>query len=82
MIQLSGAGKRFGPKVLYEGLDWMIGPKEKAGIVGGNGTGKSHALKGSCRFRNTGLRLSQLPEGRQNRLSSAGRSVAFRPFRI
>jgi hypothetical protein len=28
MIQLSGAGKRFGPKMLFEGLDWLTGPAE------------------------------------------------------
>ena len=45
MIQLTGAGKRFGPKVLFEDLDWLVNPKERAGIVGGNGTGKSTLLK-------------------------------------
>ena len=45
MIQLTGAGKRFGPKVLFENLDWLVNPKERAGIVGGNGTGKSTLLK-------------------------------------
>jgi ATP-binding cassette subfamily F protein 3 len=45
MIQLSGAGKQFGPKVLFENVDWLITSKERAGIVGGNGTGKSTLLK-------------------------------------
>jgi ATP-binding cassette subfamily F protein 3 len=45
VIQLTGAGKRFGPKVLFEELDWLVNPKERAGIVGGNGTGKSTLLK-------------------------------------
>ncbi|HEY3837984.1 MAG TPA: ABC-F family ATP-binding cassette domain-containing protein, partial [Bryobacteraceae bacterium] len=45
MIQLTGAGKRFGPKVLFQELDWLVNPKERAGIVGGNGTGKSTLLK-------------------------------------
>src|SRR6476469_7658906 len=45
MIQLTGAGKRFGHKLLFEGLDWMITPKDRAGLVGANGTGKSTLLK-------------------------------------
>ena len=45
MLQLSGAGKRFGHKLLFDGLDWLITPKERAGLVGGNGTGKSTLLK-------------------------------------
>jgi ATP-binding cassette, subfamily F, member 3 len=45
MIQLSGAGKRFGHKLLFEELDWLITPKDRAGIVGANGTGKSTLLK-------------------------------------
>ena len=45
MIQLTGAGKRFGPKVLFENLDWLVNPKERAGLVGGNGAGKSTLLK-------------------------------------
>ena len=45
MIQLTGAGKRFGPKILFEELNWLITPKDHIGIVGGNGTGKSTLLK-------------------------------------
>src|SRR3954447_10285598 len=45
MIQLSGAGKRFGPQLLFEGLNWLVTPKERVGIVGANGTGKSTLLK-------------------------------------
>jgi ATP-binding cassette subfamily F protein 3 len=81
MIQLSGAGKRFGPKMLFEGLDWLIGPKEKCGIVGGNGTGKSTLLKvlggiesldyGSVN-RMKGVTVGYLP---QDGLTLSGRTV-------
>ncbi len=45
MLQLSSAGKRFGQKLLFEDLNWLIGPEERTGLVGGNGTGKSTLLK-------------------------------------
>jgi ATP-binding cassette subfamily F protein 3 len=45
MIQLSGAGKRFGPKLLFENLNWLITPQDRIGLVGANGTGKSTLLK-------------------------------------
>jgi len=45
MIKLSGAGKRFGPKLLFENLNWMITPKDRAGLVGANGSGKTTLLK-------------------------------------
>ncbi len=45
MIHLSGAGKGFGSKVLFEDLNWVIGPEERVGLVGANGTGKSTLLK-------------------------------------
>ena len=45
MIQLSAAGKRYGHKVLFEGLDWLITPNDRVGLVGANGTGKSTLMK-------------------------------------
>jgi len=45
MIQLSGAGKRFGHKLLFENTDWLITPRDRIGLVGGNGTGKSTLMK-------------------------------------
>jgi len=81
MIQLTGAGKRFGHKLLFENLDWLINPKDRVGLVGGNGTGKSTLLKclgGIEQFDmgsiNTmrGLTMGYLP---QDGLSLSGRSV-------
>ena len=45
MIQLSLAGKRFGPKLLFDNLNWLITPHERVGLVGANGTGKTTLLK-------------------------------------
>jgi ATP-binding cassette subfamily F protein 3 len=45
MIQLTAAGKRFGPKVLFQELDWLIAPHDRVGLVGANGTGKTTLLK-------------------------------------
>jgi len=45
MIQLSGAGKRFGHKLLFENVDWLITHHDHIGLVGGNGTGKSTLMK-------------------------------------
>ena len=45
MIQLSSAGKRYGQKLLFEGVDWLITNHDGVGLVGANGTGKSTLLK-------------------------------------
>jgi ATP-binding cassette subfamily F protein 3 len=45
MIQLANAGKRFGHKLLFENVDWLITPQDRIGLVGANGTGKSTVMK-------------------------------------
>jgi ATP-binding cassette subfamily F protein 3 len=45
MIQLSSAGKRYGHKLLFENVDWLITNHDRVGLVGANGTGKSTLLK-------------------------------------
>src|SRR6201987_3318458 len=45
MIQLSGAGKRFGHKLLFENVDWLITAHDRLGLVGANGAGKSTLMK-------------------------------------
>ena len=81
MIQLSQAGKRFGPKLLFEGVDWLITPQDRIGLVGANGTGKSTLLKviggleqldmGECHLMK-GLTVGYLP---QDGMSLSGRTV-------
>ncbi len=81
MIQLTGAGKRYGPRILFENVDWLVTPNERAGIVGANGTGKSSLLKvlagiegldSGILTTQKGVTLGYLP---QEGLSLSGRSV-------
>ncbi|MGA3204966.1 MAG: ABC-F family ATP-binding cassette domain-containing protein, partial [Bryobacteraceae bacterium] len=81
MIQLQGAGKRFGHKLLFENCDWLITPREKTGLVGANGTGKSTILKIICGMESLdygsisytkGIKLRYLP---QDGLTLSGRTV-------
>jgi ATP-binding cassette, subfamily F, member 3 len=81
MIQLTAAGKRFGPKILFQDLDWLVTPHDRVGLVGANGTGKTTLLKvlagiesfdyGSI-TRQRGIECGYLP---QDGLSLSGRSV-------
>src|SRR3989449_5306841 len=81
MIQLSGAGKRYGHKLLFENADWLITPESRIGLVGANGTGKSTIMKilaglesldyGSI-SRAKGISAGYLP---QDGLTLSGRSI-------
>ena len=81
MLQLSGAGKRFGTKLLFEDVNWLITPDERTGLVGGNGTGKSTMLKILAGMetldygtvsRTKGMTLGYLP---QDGLAMRGKTV-------
>src|ERR1035437_1223405 len=81
MIQLTGAGKGYGPRILFDNTDWLVTPNERAGIVGANGTGKSSLLKvlagiegldSGVMTTQKGVTLGYLP---QEGLSLSGRSV-------
>jgi len=81
MIQLQDAGKRFGHKLLFENCDWLITPKERTGLVGANGTGKTTLLKILCGVETLdygviafpkGIRIGYLP---QDGLALSGRKV-------
>ena len=45
MIRLAEARMRYGARVLFDKLDWLVGPNDRIGVVGGNGSGKSTLLK-------------------------------------
>ncbi len=81
MLQLAGAGKRFGTKLLFEDVNWLITPDERTGLVGGNGTGKSTMLKILAGIesldygtvsRTKGMTLGYLP---QDGLAMRGKTV-------
>jgi ATP-binding cassette, subfamily F, member 3 len=81
MIQLSGAGKRYGHKLLFDDADWLITAESRIGLVGANGTGKSTVMKilagletldyGSI-SRAKGISAGYLP---QDGLTLSGRSI-------
>ena len=81
MLQLSGAGKRFGPKLLFQDADWLITPSEKTALVGANGTGKTTLMRVLAGLegldygqvqRTRGMTIGYLP---QDGLALAGRTV-------
>ena len=81
MIQLTDAGKRYGHKLLFENMNWLITPQDRVGLVGANGTGKSTLLKVLAEMetldygsisRGKGVSAGYLP---QDGLNLSGRSV-------
>ena len=81
MIQLSGAGKRYGHKLMFEDADWLITPESRIGLVGANGTGKSTVMKILAGFesldygtisRAKGISTGYLP---QDGLTMTGRTI-------
>ncbi len=41
MIQVNGLKKQFGPQILFEDISFVLGERERVGLVGRNGSGKS-----------------------------------------
>ena len=84
MLSLQNAGKRFGPRILFQDANWLITAQEKTALVGANGTGKSTLMKvlagdetsGTLDYgemqRTRGMSIGYLP---QEGLRLSGRSV-------
>ena len=45
LVSASGLSLAFGPKVLFQDASFTIAPRDRIGLVGANGTGKSSLLK-------------------------------------
>ena len=78
MPQLTSAGKRFGPQILFEDVNWLVTPNERIGLVGANGTGKSTLLKILAGIESLDYGTITQPTGITRRLSAAGRPLALR----
>ena len=72
---------RYGDRILFDELDWLVAPGDRIGVVGGNGTGKSTLLKivhGSEQLdrgeieRQKNIQVGYLP---QEGLAFSGRTV-------
>ena len=44
-VELRGVKKRFGPKVVLDGIDLTLNAGESLVVIGGSGTGKSVMIK-------------------------------------
>jgi ATP-binding cassette subfamily F protein 3 len=81
MLQLTAAGKRYGPRLLFENANWLVTPGEKTALVGANGTGKSTLLKVMAGLESLdygtldGARNTSIGYLPQDGLTLSGRSV-------
>ena len=71
MIQLNSLQYSIGQRVLFDGIDWVIGPGDRVALVGPNGAGKTTLLKvilgelqpeAGTRVLSRGTRLGYLPQ--------------------
>jgi ATP-binding cassette, subfamily F, member 3 len=81
MLSLQNAGKRFGPRILFQDANWLITAQEKTALVGANGTGKSTLMKVLAGLETLDYGQMQLTRGMsigylpQEGLKLSGRSV-------
>jgi len=81
MLSLQNAGKRFGPRILFQDANWLITAQEKTALVGANGTGKSTLMKVLAGLETLDYGAMQMTRGMsigylpQEGLKLSGRSV-------
>ena len=82
MIRLAEARMRYGARVLFDKLDWLVGPNDRIGVVGGNGSGKSTLLKILHGAESLDKGQIEAPEEHPCRIPAPGGAGVFRPHGI
>ena len=70
MIRLNDIRYSIGTRVLFEGIDWVIGPGDRVALVGPNGAGKTTLLK---------IVLGEITPESGNRVMSKGTRFGYLP---
>ncbi len=72
--------KSFGTQVLFDSVDWFLGDRDRIGLVGRNGTGKSTLLKMLAGLDTPDTGLVRTPQARRSAifLSSTSRRAPGR----
>jgi phospholipid/cholesterol/gamma-HCH transport system ATP-binding protein len=79
-IELKGVFKRFGAKVVLDGVDLSVDPGESLVIIGGSGTGKSVTLKSVLGLIKPDKGSIKVDGQEVTRLSSGARETVNRKF--
>ena len=79
-IQLSGVHKRFGSKIVLDGIDLSVNPGESLVIIGGSGTGKSVMLKSVLGLIKPDKGSIKVDGQETTRMGSAAREAVNRKF--
>ena len=79
-IELKDVAKRFGPKVVLDGVDLSVQPGESLVIIGGSGTGKSVTLKCILGLLTPDKGSIKVDGQEVTRLSSSAREKVNRKF--
>jgi phospholipid/cholesterol/gamma-HCH transport system ATP-binding protein len=79
-IQLSGVHKRFGSKVVLDGIDLSVNPGESLVIIGGSGTGKSVMLKSVLSLIKPDKGSIKVDGQETTRMGSSAREAVNRKF--
>ena len=82
MLSLQNAGKRFGPRILFQEANWLIRARKEQLLVGANGTGKSTLMKVLAGLESLDYGDAAATVRNEHRLSAAGGPGSDGPHRL